>query len=466
VAPNTGDTSVPCQNTTDSTVHYGEPWTCDYRLDVAGGWYDAGDQGKYVVNGGISVAQLMQEYERSLHARSADHGRLGDGTLRVPETGNHVPDILDEARWELAWMMRMQVPSGSAPQLVDGQLVDLSGMVHHKVADADWTGLPLDPASDPQVRELHRPSTAATLNLAAAAAQGARLFARYDRAFAHRLLSAARRAYNAAKAHPTIYAPNDGANDPSPGSGPYNDSDVTDEFYWAATELYLTTGERAYRHDVLASPLNTADVFTPGGFDWGHVAPLARLDLATVPNSLPGRAAVRRSVLDAAQAYLDDQAAQPFGQAYAPPDGNYAWGSNSQILNNMQVIGTAFDISGRARFRDGALRGMDYLLGRNALNQSYVTGYGDKFSQNQHSRMYSHELNPALPHPPTGTVAGGPNSTTASTGDPVSTPLFKNGCAAQFCYIDDIGSWSTNEITINWNAPLSWVASFLADVSR
>jgi endoglucanase len=45
----------------------------------------------------------------------------------------------------------------------------------------------------------------------------------------------------------------------------------------------------------------------------------------------------------------------------------------------------------------------------------------------------------------------------------VSTPLFKNGCAAQFCYIDDIGSWSTNEITINWNAPLSWVASFLAD---
>ena len=54
-------------------------------------------------------------------------------------------------------------------------------------------------------------------------------------------------------------------------------------------------------------------------------------------------------------------------------------------------------------------------------------------------------------------------SDTATTGDPVSTPLFKNGCAAQFCYIDDIGSWSTNEITINWNAPLSWVSSFLAD---
>lgn len=466
VAPNTGDTSVPCQNTTDSTVHYGEPWTCDYRLDVAGGWYDAGDHGKYVVNGGISVAQLMQEYERSRHARSVDHGALGDGTLRVPETGNHVPDILDEARWELAWMLSMQVPAGSPPQLVNGQLVDLSGMVHHKIADKDWTGLPLDPAADPQIRELHRPSTAATLNLAAAAAQGARLFARYDRAFAAQLLAAARRAYRAARAHPDIYAPNDGANDPSPGSGPYNDNDVTDEFYWAATELYLTTGEHTYRHDLLSSPLNTADVFTAGGFDWGHVAPLARLDLATVPNALPGRRAIRRSVLSAAQHYLDDQAAQPFGQAYAPPDGNYVWGSNSQILNNMQVMGTAFDISGRTRYLDGVVRSMDYLLGRNALNQSYVTGYGDKYSQNQHSRMYSHELNPALPHPPVGTVAGGPNSTTASTGDPVATPLFKNGCSAQFCYIDDIGSWSTNEITINWNAPLSWVASFPADVER
>jgi endoglucanase len=444
-------------------LHYGEPWTCGYRLDVSGGWYDAGDHGKYVVNGGISVAQLMQEYERTKYARSVDRGKLGDATLRVPETGNHVPDILDEARWELAWMLSMQVPSGSPPQLIDGQLVDLSGMVHHKIADQDWTGLPLDPAADPQVRELHRPSTAATLNLAAAAAQGSRLFARFDRPFAARLLAAARTAYRAAQAHPAIYAPNDGANDPSPGSGPYNDSDVTDEFYWAATELYLTTRQRSYRHDVIASPLNTADVFTAGGFDWGHLAPLARLDLATVPNGLPGRRAIRSSVLRAADRYLDDQRAQPFGQAYAPPDGNYAWGSNSQILNNIQVIATAYDISGKRRYLDGVLRSMDYLLGRNALNQSYVTGYGDKFSENQHSRMYSHQLNPALPHPPAGTVAGGPNSTTATTGDPVSTPLFKDGCAAQFCYIDDIGSWSTNEITINWNAQLSWVASFLAD---
>jgi endoglucanase len=461
VAPNLGDTAVPCQSPEDDSqellVKQGEqPFTCDYTTDVTGGWYDAGDQGKYVVNGGISVGQLLQQYERSLTAPTADRGALADGTLDVPEAGNRVPDVLDEARWELEWFLKMQVQPGRP----------YAGMVFHKVADADWTGLPQDPATDPQPRVLYRPSTAATLNVAATAAQGARLFAPYDRAFSRRLLTAARTAYAAAQATPDLYAPApDAALDPNPGSGPYDDRDVSDEFYWAAAELYLTTGEPQFRQDVLASPVHTADVFPAGGFDWGHVGAMARLDLATVPSRLNGsqRRAVQRSVTRAADRLLAEQAGQPFGQAYAPEDGQYAWGSNAGILNNLQVLGTAFDLTGEDAYRDGVARSTDYLLGRNALNTSYVTGYGDVFSQNQHSRTYAHQLDPSLPHPPAGTVAGGPNSTTGSSGDPITAPLFPEGCAPQFCYVDDIGSWSTNEITINWNAPLAWVASFVAD---
>ena len=456
IAPNQGDTAVPCQDLgDDSQKLYDQPWTCDYTSDVTGGWYDAGDQGKYVVNGGIAVTQLMQEYERNLYARSANSDALADGTLSVPESKNGVPDLLDEARWELEWMLKMQVRPGRP----------LAGMAFHKVADVDWTGLPTAPAADPQRRVLYRPSTAATLNLAASAAQGARLFARYDKAFASKLLTAARTAYAAAAANPNLYAPmGNGAIDPNAGSGAMDDTNATDERYWAAVELFLTTREPAFRDDVLNSPFNGPDVFTPGGFQWQYVAPLGRLDLATVPNRIPGRDAIRRSVLAAADSYLADQAAQPFGQAYAPPEGNYVWGSNSQILNNMQVLGTAYDISGKTKYSDGVLRSMDYIFGRNALNISYVTGYGTVFSQNQHSRMYTHQIDPSLPHPPVGTLAGGPNSTTATTGDPVSTPLFKNGCPAQRCYIDDIGSWSTNELDINWNASLSWVSSFIADL--
>jgi endoglucanase len=73
--------------------------------------------------------------------------------------------------------------------------------------------------------------------------------------------------------------------------------------------------------------------------------------------------------------------------------------------------------------------------------------------------MYAHQLNASLPNPPAGTIAGGPNS---GIQDPVAQRLLQ-GCAPQFCYIDDIESWSTNELTINWNAALSWVASFVAD---
>jgi endoglucanase len=125
----------------------------------------------------------------------------------------------------------------------------------------------------------------------------------------------------------------------------------------------------------------------------------------------------------------------------------------------MVVLATAYDISRRDKYRDGVLEGMDFLLGRNALNISYVTGYGDVFSKNQHSRMYANQLNASLPNPPVGSIAGGPNS---SIQDPVAQRLLQ-GCAPQFCYIDDIESWSTNELTINWNAALSWVASFVAD---
>jgi endoglucanase len=432
-APNTGDGNVPCQ-----------PGVCDYTLDVRGGWYDAGDHGKYVVNGGISVAQLMSEFERSKSALTAQ--RFRDGQLSIPESANGVPDILDEARWEMEFLLSMQVPAGRP----------LAGMAHHKVHDEAWTGLPLLPHLDPMKRELHPPSTAATLNLAATAAQAARLFAPYDKVFAQRALTAARTAWTAALAHPAVYAsPADGT-----GGGAYDDTNVTDEFYWAAAELFLTTGEKPYQDEVLGSPWHTSQVFTPRGFDWQSVAALGRLDLATVPSALPDRARVRQSIVDAALLYLSRIDSHPYGLAYTAPGGAFDWGSNNLVLNNLVVVATAFDISRERRFADGVVAGVDYLLGRNALNMSYVTGYGEVNSHNQHSRWYSHELNPALPNPPRGSLAGGPNS---SIQDPLAQQKLQ-GCVGQFCYIDDIESWSTNELTINWNSPLAWVSSFLAGI--
>ncbi|WP_420309906.1 glycoside hydrolase family 9 protein [Streptomyces sp. YS-B37] len=430
VAPNKGDTAVPCL-----------PGTCDYSLDVQGGWYDAGDQGKYVVNGALAAWQLMDSYERS--RAQGDVVGLRDGLLSIPENHNGVPDVLDESRWETEFLLSMQVPAGEP----------LAGMVHHKVHDLAWTALPTRPDQDSQPRYLHAPSTAATLNLAAAGAQCARVWARYDVAFAHRCLTAAETAWKAALAHPDVYAPGDD----SVGGGAYADTDVTDEFSWAATELYATTHDRGY-----LSRIDTE--ITPAGFSWRDTGALADLTVVRLPGRFPARmvAAARKRVLAVADGFVRDERSQGYPNPNLPTDGAYVWGSNSVTANNALVIATAYDLTRRDGYRSAVLESMDYLLGRNALNQSFVTGYGTQASHNQHNRIWAHQIDPNLPNPPAGSLAGGPDS---ALQDPVAQQNLV-GCAPATCYIDDIYSYSTNEVAINWNSALAWVATFAADAAR
>ncbi|WKX73200.1 glycoside hydrolase family 9 protein [Streptomyces sp. XD-27] len=435
-APNQGDTRVPCRQ-----------GDCDDTHDVRGGWYDAGDHGKYVVNGGISAWLLVNSFERARRAGTGD--ALGDSTLAVPERGNRVPDILDEARWEIDFLTRMQVPAGEPH----------AGMAFHKIHDAAWTGIPTHPHQDDQPREIHRPSTAATLNLAAVTAQCARVYAAYDPVYAARCLRTAQQAWRAARAHPDMIAPDSD----STGGGAYGDTKVSDEFYWAASELYATTGMPAYRDAVTSSPWHTsADAFTASGFGWADTAALGRLTLATAPNALPAAdlARLRGSVAEAADTHLATMAGQ--GYAVPLPTDAYVWGSNSQVTNNAIVLATAYELTARPRYRTGVLESLDYLLGRNTLDLSYVTGYGKRFARNQHHRFWAHQADASLPHPPAGSLAGGPN---AALQDPVAEDKLK-GCAPAACYIDDLHSYSTNEVTINWNAPLAWLAAFAAEQGR
>ncbi|KAK0868658.1 hypothetical protein LTS02_003499 [Friedmanniomyces endolithicus] len=454
VPPNQGDKIVPCQAVHDSLIAYLEPWTCNYTLDVTQGWYDAGDQGKYVVNGGIAAAQLLMEYERTMYTKNGT-SQLGDGSLRIPERNNGIPDVLDEARWELDFMMKMQVPANAAPQLINGTYLDLSSFAHLKVHDNQWTPLPTDPSQDPKRRELHRPSTSATLNLAAAAAMGARVFAKFDPTWAAQALAVAKSAYSAAQRYPPIYAP---GTDWDLGGGAYSDNDVTDEFYWAAAELYLTTGGQQYLTDLEANRYHTANVSTlfslPGGFSWASVAALGQLDLATVPSNISNHSAIVQSVVDAADMLMAVQ--QNSSNGYGVFLTEYPWGSNSNNLNNIQIVATAADLTGNSTYRSAALQGIDYVLGRNAISQSYIRGYGTKQTQNVHSRLYAHELDDRVPQAPPGAMAGGANQ---AASDPPADDVLP-GCAPQTCYVDDVNSYSTNEVAINWNSALAWVVGW------
>ncbi len=437
--PNRGDLAVGCQ----APQGYNQDWTCDGTFDVQGGWYDAGDHGKYVVNGGIAVHQLLDAWESA--RRAGAEALLADGALSIPEGANGVPDILDEARWELDWMTRMQVPAGE----------QYAGMVFHKVQDDGWTGLPMMPWLDDKERQVHRPSTAATLNFAAVAAKGSRLFAEWDAAYADELLAASRVAWDAALETPDLFAsPADG----NAGGGPYDDQEVADEFYWAAAELYLATKETEFADFLAASPEVDASIGAEGGFDWRSTAALGRIDLAMVDSPYPGRDDARASIVEAADTYLK-AAGNAFEHPYRPRSGDYDWGSNSIVLNNQVVLAVAAEITGEAHYRDAVVTGMDYLLGRNGMDLSYVTGYGSAFSQNQHHRWMAPSLDASLPRVADGTVSGGPNS---AIQDPVAQQAWPDGCTAQLCYLDDIQSWSTNEMTVNWNSALSWVAVWVA----
>jgi endoglucanase len=442
VSPNAGDTDVPCAPDTG----------CSYRLDVRGGWYDAGDQGKYVVNGGIAVWTLLNQYERAKHFGSI--APFSDGKLSIPESANLVPDLLDEARWEVEFLLRMQVPEGQPK----------AGMVHHKMHDANWTPLPTWPDLDPQPRYLRPPSTAATLNLAAVAAQSARVWKDIDTTFAARCLSAALKAWNAALNNPAIYAPfTDGM-----GGGAYADGDVTDEFYWAAAELFITTGNKNLYQDYLANSKHHKHLRTalPGSIDrgactsmtWNTVEALGSISLAVVSNSLPEAeiAAIRKSIIEAADAYLGLANKQGFAVPFSHLSG-YPWGSNSFVLNNGIILALACEFTQNSAYLHGAADALHYVLGRNAMDQSYVSGYGSNPLQNPHHRFWARQKNADFPPPYPGALSGGPNS---GLQDPVAAGRLK-GCAPQKCFVDDIESYSTNEVAINWNAPLAWLCAFL-----
>ena len=450
-------------------------YQANYTLDVTGGWYDAGDHGKYVVNGGIATWTVMNAYERALHlGGDLSVAPFKDGSLNIPESGNGYPDILDEARFNLKTLLNMQVPAGN----------ELAGMAHHKAHDERWTALAVRPDQDTMKRWLQPPSTAATLNLAAMAAQGSRLWKQYDSAFATKCLTAAETAWDAAVAHPEIYA----TMEQGAGGGAYGDNYVLDDFYWAACELYATTGSDKYLNYIKSSKhyLEMPTELTggenngiTGAFDWGCTAGMGTITLALVPTKLPAAdvATAKANIQAAADKFISISKAQGYGVPLeekvisSPFDQSvvkgFQWGSNSFVINEAIVMSYAYEFSNvngtkNNKYINGALTAMDYLLGRNPNVQSYITGYGDNPLENPHHRFWSYQADNTFPKPPPGCLSGGPNSglqdpwVKGSGWQPGERP-------AEKCFMDNIESWSTNEITINWNAPLVWISSYLSE---
>ena len=498
---------------------YGQTFDGDktYQIDGVGGWYDAGDHGKYVVNGGISVWTLQNMFERA--KAHGEEAKFNDGkTMAIPQSysagtvkfdGTGSPDILDEARVELEWMFNMIV-SSSDPYY--GK--EYAGFVYHKLHDHKWTGLatkPWDYAGETladgskgwgTTRIVKPPTYAATFNMIACAAQAARLWEPYDSAFAKKCLDNAKASWDAIMKYESkwnIASGNSGTDprfaplDQAIGGGAYGDSYVGDDAYWAACELFSTTGDSTY-YDFLKKYSNPNDssgndaafkvTTSLGGgenngsfssFNWGCTAGLGTLSLLLSENTNDAdKATIEASVTKAADTYMAQMAKSGMGIPYVgatftdpvnigpDPITGYEWGSNSFVINNAIVMAYAYDINGTNEYFSGVTEAMDYILGRNGNGFSYVTGYGEYCEKNPHHRYWSYELDHSFPMAPAGVMSGGPG---AGLQDPYVGGLgYERGkVASQKCFVDSIEAWSVNEVTINWNAPFAWVTSFLED---
>ncbi|MEA2016784.1 MAG: glycoside hydrolase family 9 protein [Actinomycetota bacterium] len=410
----------------------------DYTLDAGKGWMDAGDYGKYVVNAGISVWTLLNLYERNPE-------NFKDGSVSIPENKNDVPDILDEVRWEVDFMLGMQVPAGQPD----------AGMVHHKLHEMEWSPLPYIAPETTDNRYVYVPSTAATLNLAATAAMFSRLIEPYDHEYSESCLEAAEKAWQAANDNPVFTY----GNIPGDGGGNYDDVSIDDEFFWAATELFITTGNAEYREyiEMYLDPQKPNKILLDRDFpiSWDKVGGLAMFSLVVSGNGIDKEimSNIKSRILESADIYLKQMSLEK----YSVPMVNYYWGSNSQVLNKMIVMGYAYDITGEDKYIDSISISMDYILGRNALCKSFISGYGENPMMYPHHRWWGNNPPVELPAPPSGAIAGGPNQEASDDG----VSHFVDEVSPVKRYIDDSKSYSTNEVAINWNAPLVWITSFM-----
>lgn len=400
------------------------------------GWYDAGDYNKYVVNSGISTGTLLMLYEHyPAYVDALD--------TNIPESDNGVPDLLDEVLWNLRWMLAMQDPG--------------DGGVYHKLTTPNFEGMVM-PNRAVQQRYVVQKGTAATLNFAAVMALAARIYDDFEADFpglADSMRTAAQHAWNWAQVNPGAVYDQDEMNrqyDPDVRTGEYGDDDFFDEFRWAAAELFITTRQDSF---VVMYPPFTAPA--PGAPAWPYVDPLAFISLAHHRADVAGvvdTAEVKQNLIALANQYVNLKRESPYGMVMGR-SGDFYWGSNSLAANQSMMLLQAYRLTGDDRYRDAALSNLDYLLGRNATGYSFVTGYGDRTPMHPHHRPSEAD---AIRDPVPGLLVGGPNADAPRQGESCPTYL---GRLPATTYVDHDCSYATNEVTINWNAPLVYVAGAL-----
>jgi endoglucanase len=394
-------------------------------LNSPGGWYDAGDYGKYIVNASISVGQMLLFVEQFPNA-------IEDGELNIPESGNGISDLWDELKYELDWMLTMQ---------------DVDGGVYHKLTTKAFCGFVM-PEKDTLDRYVIGKGTAATADFAAVMAQASRLYKNIDPGWSATTLEAAKKAWAWAVVNNNI--PYSNPTDVSTGA--YDDKELNDELYWAAAELFISTKDEVYMKYLNENPqayqlqlTNSWKFFIRNNAFHSLLQNKSMLNETFAGSLLKGH-------IDLANDLLKKIEENPYRIALEL----YEWGSNSDVLNQAMILCMAHKLSGEEKYLKGAEQLTDYIFGKNATAYSFLTGFGSKQSMFPHHRPSGAD---GIEQPVPGFIIGGPNKDKQDKQQVTYTSDFPAKS-----YVDAEASYATNEVCINWNAPAVYVLGYLQQV--
>jgi len=419
--------------------HFGKSLS-GIKKDFTGGWHDAGDYGKYIVNAGITCGTLLLMFE-------FNEEKLKNINLNIPKNYKNLPDVLEEIKYELDWFLKMQTDDGG---------------VYFKVASKGFPGFCL-PNKDKSKRFVYGVSSVATANFAAVMAMAARVYKNYLPEYSRQCLEAAEKAWKYLIQNPEI-VPKGGFDDPFLKDAGYEgDTDDTDERLWAAAELFATTFKKEYNDYFIENYKKwtpTID-YLPSWIDL-HVFGMIRYLLTPQADEK-----IKQQIKTDLVSYLNKIIAtivKRSGYRVALKHDMYYWGSNAVALNNGLLFIVGYRVTKNEEYLDTAFDQLCYILGRNSLDKSFVTEVGYNYPMNPHHGVMV-ALKTVLP----GFLVGGPNK------DLEDFVLYRNfgkdpnyPVAKRYIDIDPTTanlergykgqtSFASNEPCISYNAPLEFV---------
>jgi endoglucanase len=376
-----------------------------------GGWHDAGDYNKYVVNAGVTIGLMLKAWEQF-------PDRVATDSLGIPESGNHVPDLLDEVRWEIEWLFTLQGDDGR---------------VYHKLSALDFKFWG-PPDRDVAPRYFAPWSTVATADFIAVMAETARAWRAYDERFSTRCLEAAKKSWGFLQTHPEQVD----ADLSAFKTGAYAPKDASHRL-WAAAELWETTGETGCLREFEARAKDSAYAFSKFGPNWVDVQDLAFATyLSTARPQDRNAETVTRltgNLLTAAKRIVATSQNNGYRRPLGVEPASWYWGCNGNVASQTLLLHLADRLQPDPVFRATAQCALDHLFGRNFHGCSYVTGLGAHPPEHPHDRRGE----PAWP----GYLIGG------------SLPDGRG-------WEDKQANYRVNEIAINWNAALIYATAAFA----